>query len=293
MKITPGFRRSVVTMPVSSSRNFSKALALIAVSILLNGCGTMHILGLSSGVTGAAESGAKAVTEVYRGKYSFVRIEPSESGAAANQPMHVDTGRLRDALAALKGKKNSFSGIPLFTSKELDELVPPLAKALEKSRADADVVFAVTGAHGALGLLQSQSVTTGRAFITNGQLNVIFGLAQVNFEDELLGNHTLRPFIPGSRVRIINPDSQLEGASWKEAQPGRGDWQVIAMGNLLVHPGATSAKHPLIDAPVEKAGQPGASEIERRLEILERLKLRGLITEQEYRDKRRSILQDL
>ena len=170
--------------------------------------------------------------DIYRGKYSFVRLEPAETGATGNQPKPVDTAWLRSVLAELKGKGRSLDGKPLLTTKELEELAPPLAKALGLASVGNDIVFAITGAHGVTGLFQSESVTTGRAFISSGKLNVIFGLAQVNFEDELLGNHTLRPFTPGSRMQVINTDTALEGAHWREGMPGREDWQVIALEQM-------------------------------------------------------------
>lgn len=270
-------------------------LTLLTIGVLLAGCGTMDLRGITTGFSGTVGGNTQPSTEVYQGKYSFVRIQPAESGSAANQAMTVDAGHLRNALAALKGKNNSFAGASLFSSKELDELAPPLAKVIGMMQPGDDVIFAITSAHGVLGLLQSQSVTTGRVFIANGKLNVIFGLARVNFEDELLGNHTLRPFVPGSRTRVIHPDSRLEGAPWKDGMPGRDDWQAIPQELLVLqareHDGAVL--RPPADAPTGKPDSSGISDVERRLEILERLKQRGLITDQEYREKRQAILKDL
>jgi hypothetical protein len=231
--------------------------------------------------------------DIYRGKYSFVRIEPAESGAAGNQPSPVDSVWLYNALAELRGKGKSLGGKPLLTTKELEELVPPLVKALGLASSGNDIVFAITGTHGVTGLFQSESVTTGRAFISSGKLNMIFGLAQVNFEDELLGNHTLRPFTPGSRMRVINTDTALEGSHWREGAPGREDWQVIALEPSAPPTSKNDARIRPTDARPARPATTPESAIEQRLEILERLKQRGLVTDQEYREKHRAILKEL
>lgn len=270
-------------------------------AMLLTGCATRGQNDAAPS-TGAGNQAAKLGTEIHRGKYSFIRIERTEAEAAGNEPRALDAMQLRNALATLKGKRNSFAGKPLFTAKELAELVRPLTTALGKANPGEDVVFAITGAHGSLGLLQSQSVTTGRAFIKDGKLNVIFGLAQVNFEDELLGNHTLRPFTPGSRKGIVHADTRIEGLSWIEPVQARSDWLAISVDALAAK--APTEVAPAKDGSIGGAPSPsGAAEedkevdrvgaVERRLEVLERLKQRGLITDEEYRDKRRVILMDL
>jgi len=252
----------------------------------LAGCGTTSGDVKTKLFDGSARS-LQHVADIYRGKYSFVRIGPAESGAAGNQPESVDSAWLRNALAELQGKRNSFDAKPLLTTKELDELATPLAKALGLAPAGNDVVFAITGVHGVMGLFPRQSVTTGRAFMSSGQLNVIFGLARLNFEDELLGNHTLRAFTPGSRMRMISADTTLEGAHWREGAPGRGDWLVIALASPENERDAQGDARPVRPATTS------ASAIEQRLEILERLKQHNLVTDQEYREKRRAILNDL
>lgn len=264
--------------------------AAVAASALLAGCASLGLDNAAQTFRSGKEA-AKTGTEIYRGKYSFVRLEAAEPGAAPNQAQPLEAAQLRSALAGLKGKQNSFAGKPLFTARELAELVPPLTTALGKAGPGEDVVFAVTGVHSGQGLLlQSQSVTTGRAFIREGRLNVIFGLAQVNFEDELLGNHTLRPFTPGSRLKAVNADSRIEGLGWVPGADGRQDWLAISLASLSAQAGAKAARTEKTEESVEMER---AAAVEHRLEVLERLKQRGLITDEEYRDKRRVILMDL
>lgn len=242
------------------------------------------VLALSAcGLMGALGSDPTIVSYEYRKETSFVRLERIEAGAPDNShPFGISVEALRQTLADLQVKGSiSTDAVPMFTDAELLEIVPHLVGALAKAGPKEDVTFAVTGKHGFLGRYSSNSVTTGRLFAHGRQLNVIFGLAQELYEDAELGPASSFP--RGSRAdrpdrvwRIVPKGGHLAGQ--------RLDW-------VMLDTAATPA--PGANAPATPAANSRYQEIENRLRVLDRLKANGLITEGEYEERRRAILQGL
>ena len=305
-----------------------KAFCTAALVLPLMGCSTLHSIGhvFDSDATPAEAAPAKAATaarpgkDFYTGKYSFVRIEASEGGARSALPLTVDADRLSASLAELRGNGGDFAGKPLFSKDELAELVPALHDALAQAQAGQDVVFAITGKHSSVPLFESESVTTGRVFVADGRLQLIFGMTRVNFGDELRGNHTLKTFVPGSRAQLRASASPVTGTGWQINSGARPDWLSIDPATL----NAAAASVPAATAPAPQpapgsqaapapngvgmqpaapapavAGVPPVPEsspgeaAERRLATLERLHKKGLISDQEYQQKHQSVLDGL
>jgi hypothetical protein len=239
----------------------------------------------------AIDNQAAVVSYEYRPEFGYVRIERIEAGAPDNShPFSISADELRRSLASLQVEGGvSISVKPLFNEEELKEIAPHLVAALAKAGPREDVTFAVTGKHGFLGRYSSKSVTTGRVFARDGQLNVIFGLVHELYEGRELGDSLTPSFPPGSRAPRPDRIWKIVPTSGRLAD-GRVDWVMLGM-----------AKPP---APVEKAGAAPAApappavdsryqEIEDKLGVLNRLKEKGLITEEEYKERRRAILQGL
>lgn len=234
-------------------------------------------------------------TYVYRSGNDYVRLEPLESGASANShPFAISADQLRELLAPLKvARADAIGRTPVFMNEELNTLVPPLASALSKAGPNQDVTFAVTGYRGLLGKLSPKSITTGRLFVTTDSINMIFGMMQLRLESEKVEPSTIVPprIIPGTR------SLRIDTAPWKMDPVGgyfhdqRGDWVVFDRAALIAptaptvlpSPGGTTA--PTTNSKVE--------EMEKRLEALDDLRKKGAITEQEYRERRRAILEQL
>ncbi len=252
--------------------------------------------GLSAcGLIGVASSDPQIVSYEYRSlvpsaagpAFGYVRIERIEAGAPDNaHPFGISADALSQTLATLKVEGGfSKSAVPMFTEGELEEIVPHLVAALAKAGPKEDVTFAVTGKHGSLGTFSSKSVTTGRLFVRDRQLNIIFRMVHDLYENNELGVGVPPVFLPGSRafpaasyVRLV-PESGVLASK-------RSDWVMLDTTTL--------------PKPREKTGGAGAptadsryQEIENRLSALNRLKANGLITEEEYSERRRAILQGL
>jgi hypothetical protein len=257
----------------------------------------------------------RTVAMVYEGLFSFVRIERAEPGAAPSlHPVSVSVPALQKALGSVK-----FGNEPLFNDEELAEIAPPLVTALGRVTPDQDISFAVSGKHSALGPLAPRSVTTGRLFRNADGLQFIVGLARKPFESEFNATGTLIAFEPGRRAKPVDASLRLADADPTNVMR-RGDWAslVVATAAASVVPatapateaaalparspaaaGATTAPAPSSAAPAAAVPRPAPDadalyrNVSERLKALQRLRDAGLITPQEYDEKRRQILSEL
>jgi len=247
--------------------------------LALSACGLLDALGGDPPV----------VSYEYRKGVSFVRIERIEAGAPDNtHPFGISAEALTRALAGIQVKGgSSISAVPMFTEAELQEIAPHLVAALAKARPKEDIGFAVSGKHGYLGAFSPSSLTTGRLFVRDRRINVIFGLVQEFYEGGELevdlsspptGSRTYRP---GKVWRLV-PNS---------GQPveQRTDWMTFDAATPP-KPGAEAAES---GAPSTPTAEERYREFETRLAVLNRLKANGLITEEEYNERRRAILRGL
>lgn len=236
----------------------------------------------------ARKDGPEVLRYVYRPSLGFVRIERIEPGFPDNaHPFEISIDALRQRLASVKMKDD-----PVFTSDELDEVVPYLAAALRKAAPNEDVTFAVTGRHGLFGKVSPKTVTTGRVFARDQRLNVVFGVIHDPFDIALRVSDVLQPFIPGTRAKRIETYWALTPGMGRLAADNRPDWVTFDTARTEQPPTATSGGASAGPTP-SPAVDSRAEEIERRLRVLDRLKESGAITEEEYRARRRAILQEL
>jgi hypothetical protein len=268
-------------LPAGSLLRFAVRIAFWGgVATGLSACGLMSHLG-----------DPQIVSYEYRPLYGYVRIERIEAGAPDNaHPFGISVDALSQALASLKVEGGaSMSVAPMFSEGELKEIVPHLVAALAKAGPRQDLTFAVTGKHGSFGWLSSKSVTTGRLFVRDRELNVIFRLVHELYEDGELGYGVPPVFLPGTRVHRSDTGWRLVPANGRLAN-GRADW-VMLDTTILPKPKETTGG--TSTAPAAPAADSRHQEIESRLRALDRLKADRLITEEEYAERRRAILQGL
>ncbi len=264
-----------------------KPKKLLANSFLRAAHGIVSITGLAialsaCGLMAAINPESQVLSYQYQTQYAFVRIERIEPGAPDNaHPFAVSVDALRQALANLEVEGSSILGkaVPMFTGEELEEIVPQLVAALAKVGPKEDVTFAVTGEHGLLDL-SPKMFTTGRVFAHAARLNVIFGWVHESYETRQPGAHTSL-FTPGSRARRIeNIWSIVPGGA--RLADNRSDWLMFDATALLVWKDKTGGS---AATPADSRDQ----EIKNKLRTLDRLKADGLITEEEYRERRSAI----
>jgi hypothetical protein len=230
---------------------------------------------------------------------AYVRVEKLERDAPPNdQPSAIQLGQVRMALAGVREKAPLLlADQPVLSADELDELAPRIASALATATPAEDVTFGALGSHGLFNEHSPQTATTGRVFVRGGKLNLVFGLVQSSFEAiDLHG--TTDQLTPGRRRARVEP-------GWTLAAPGaqmvdnRGDWLAFDVASLVppkprsapVPANAPNAVKPSTAAPA--ADESRYQDMASRLRILDRLRADGLVSEEEYRERRRAILQSL
>ena len=239
-------------------------------------------------------------------EFTQVELVAREAGAPDNQqPIQLPAETLRQHLAQIE-----FAGpngpVPLFTTDELADLVAPLVQALAVAGPSQDVLLLSTARREG-GILGAPKAITARIFAQGGSLQLIVHDARFDFYDVYRGTYVKPKFTYGSRGAAAQ--AVLQSPSATNHRP---DWLVVPLATSAA-PAAAAA--PMQAAPVQaapmQASPPnavpvapvaapaprkpldptGADDIERRLETLKRLRDRNLITEDEYQQKRKEILQ--
>jgi len=233
--------------------------------------------------------------------HEFTRIElvPREAGAEPNQhPAALQADALRQQLAQIQSVGRN-GAQPLFAPDELGELVLPLTQALGRAGPGDDVLL-LSSARRAGDMFMSPTAVTVRLFVQGGRLQFIVHDARLEFYDTYRGTHTAPRFTYGARKAAGGVTVQSATAT-----SARADWLAIplqgtAPANAAPAPAALApAPAALAPAPAVTAPPPArkaldaaaAEDIERRLETLKRLRDKSLITEDEYQQKRKEILQ--
>jgi hypothetical protein len=225
----------------------------------------------------------------------FTRIElvPREAGSEPNQhPATLQADALRQLLGQIQYVDRNGAPQALFAADELADLAMPLVQALGRAGPGDDVLLLSSSRRDG-GILMAPTAVTARLFVQGGSLQFIVRDARFEFYDAYRGTQAAPRFTFGSRSAAGTATVQSPGAS----RP-RADWLSIPMqtsAQATAQSGATAAPAPVVQVappPARKALDAAAvDDIERRLEILKRLREKGLITEDEYQQKRKEILQ--
>lgn len=253
--------------------------------------------GLLDGLFGGSDAQKKASSGqrvwVVR-EFSEIRLVPREPGSTANQhPAQVDSEALRQQLGQIRYVSGNATP-SLFARDEAAELAEALAQALGSARPDDDVLLLSSARRSDAVLLRPVAVTA-RLFVQSGSLQFIVNDARYEFFDKMRGSNQPPEFTFGSRTRTGSAVLRAEGLT-----SARADWlampltAVAAAPAVPMVPAAKAPPAPATPAPAPalRPRDPGfAEEVEQRLTTLKRLRERGLITEEEYQQKRKEILQ--
>lgn len=297
------------------------SIAQAARGVALAGCMAATVGGAQAGVLdflfGSSNKEAAQAKQPESGRkswrvaeFSEVRLVPSEPGAPANShPVTLSTNVLRDLLNQIRISGGKDAGEPLFAREELDELVGALAEALMVAGPREDLVFNSSSRRGG-GILSMPYAVTARLFVQGDKLSIIAHDSRFDFFGEYRGSNKMPEFVYGSRARSGPAAIDRAGASRRRA-----DWieMPLALAAAPVAPVAVPAapSTPGAAAPAAAAPAPVAvpvppppapnrprdasffEEQEQRLAALKRLREKGLITEEEYQQKRAEILKAL
>ncbi len=180
--------------------------------------------------------------------YQYVKVVNSDVPNPANShPSGITEADMRTILSslyvseriALRRREN-----PIFSVGEQQVLSRALTQGLSLAQAGEDVNFVTIGSHpGALG--NSRKTNTGRVFLQNGKLNIIFGIMHEPYskKDKATNQEIDRranPLLPGVRAtassKLIGQVALDSGqAFYLDPQTGneRRDWLVIDVATVL------------------------------------------------------------
>lgn len=264
--------------------------------------GVMDFLfgGSSSSQSEAAKPSPKRREWVIR-EFTAVRLDTQEPGAAPNaHPATVTPDWVKQALGTVMISVNNREE-RLFDADEAGELAGPISQALSIARPQDDVLLLSTSKRDA-GILGTPYGVTARLFVQGGALQMVVHDTRLDFVHAYRGSRILPDFVFGSRDK---PSKAVLKAS-AGTQP-RPDWVAFRL-DAPAAPAVAAAPVPVAAPVVQRAPAPAAvpapatgaardarffEEQEQRLRTLKRLRDQELITEDEYQQKRREILQTL
>lgn len=238
---------------------------------------------------------------LFKSRDQFVRIVEQDSlkgvkTPANGHPVSFDEEQIRMALSSLEFMTpGNDSSSPVFDKPELDVLARYLPTALAQSGPEEDVAFAVVGNFKAVyGLAKEQMYTSGRIFYRDGKLNIIFGEIHGKYWPN--ADRRLYPLAPGSRFKstvhtwaLLNQPDQV---FYSGSEGQRTDWVVLDLASMEAR-AAMGEKATTTQAPAAVPYYGTQKSVQERLQILNELKNKNLITSEEYEKKRLEILKDL
>lgn len=255
----------------------------------------------------------------------FKYADPDKSRFGNNDhPVELNAEEISTVLGLLKirGKDDHGSGKkpkPVFPIQQADMLGRYLAKGLENAKPDQDIVFALekSGTR-LLGLKRDRFFVAGRAFYKDHKLNVIIGdydrprdegyeaaydpthvgIVRYNFDHGSRSKSS-----KGFKKAIVKVDG-VENKQLEKTQ--RGNWLVIdvkaaseadaRMTSLRKQEEMAKKREELRETlGSDETGRPKSAtrSLEERFITLKRLRDKGLITDEEYAQKRKQMLNDL
>jgi len=327
---------------------YGRMILATFLALIISGCGA-NLLGGKD---------AKISDVIWKHRDQFLRIETQDHGTtpppANDHPTNLSAERIQNMLGSLdvqlEGEENP---VPVFTFKELEILAPAVSQGLTKAGPRQDVTIAIAGIHrDMVSFSKDRSISTYRAFVENGQFNLIIG----TLHEEYVENTERRmfPLVPGSR-KYTPPNPRKKITTWqimpeagleKKTIDGRKrqDWLVLNTNPELwkstmaeKQEAKETAKaafqeasevreesaqleveqqklrselqemkqtiEQMKQAPAASGSAPlaaptpvaptGLDKIEQRLQILQQLKAKGLINDQEFRAKKQEILDSI
>lgn len=182
---------------------------------------------------------------------------------------------------------------PAFTPKEAEAFGKPMAKAFREATPDERIVFFFHHQR----TVYKGTTTTGVAFIKDKHLNFLLGRYY-------MGNQPGSPDIPVSGSPFPNTNEQnfylvaspYETIGDGKTAPGGGEvvypkrWLIIDYATLL-NPPPPTAETPAEPEEIKPKASAPPSTLEEKLKILNKLKEDGLITEEDFEQKKKELLE--
>ncbi len=256
------------------------------------------------------------------GEFDQIHLVEGAANTHNLHPQILSAEALAKVLVELRQTRDG-EQFRVFNARAAGLFAEGLSTALAKARPQQDLLFLITSKVPTGALIDREFGNSGRAFLDARGLNLIFGEVMVDFiaryEATYSVTHTVRTFDFGSRSRTADvtlSDDRLD-------HPRR-DWVTIPLVTsvdpitgqdrivpAVAIPHRTAAGPQGADAvpvsPYPRAPDPGTAATipapvrggetettaERRLQALQRLRQKELLSEQEYQERRRAVLDGL
>lgn len=249
------------------------------------------LLGLPFVVVFAVFSTAHA-RQLYESSRIALYSAKAEPGNRNSHPITLEADQLSAVLSRLRAHSGQTGEIiDLFPEKNRKQAAAWLAKELRRIDPDQELHL-VSFRH--IGNLFSgqRNASAARVFVASGRLNLIFGQIDLFFSEFRDPDRPIPPM--GSRERAASLKGRIIPAEGVTFVDGRNDWVALDLVPAAPAPPAVApATEGLGQTRGEKSLQgmtPQEKSIEEKLTILKNLREKNLISEQEYIDKKRQIL---
>jgi len=221
------------------------------------------------------------------GDYDQIYLAAPVKDLANQHPRDLSPEGMTDALLKLK-RSGGEKAEPMFNPQHAKKFAEGLAAALSKANSRQDVLFFVTTTRGGTGWFAERRGYSGRAFIDDRGLNLIFGGADLDFVGQYLGTKRQPSFDFGSRESASAVNLYASGPDLQ-----RRDWVAIplAMTNKPRH-AASQPSQGAVPGKAAVTDEQYYAAQELRLRRLKGLLEQELITRDEYERKRKSILEE-
>lgn len=257
----------------------------------------------SSGYPISKTAKASGITVSWQDSYRNILLVPIEKGANNNQhPLTINSEKLCHLLESITVKKNKDDAGPLFPAKAQEELCGVLSEALNQATPEQDIVLHYI--HPVYrGMMVDAQISSVRIFVADDQLNFVFGAMRQEFgtirkQFDTQGDNdfTENMWHFDAAIPVVNTGSRfissdLAGGSLNAGRvgkllEGKKNWLVFPLGNTpTMQANASTTK-------IEKASTV-TMPVEERLKKLQQLKDKNLISDLEYQEKRKQILDSL
>lgn len=230
------------------------------------------------------------------GERHLVRLDRVDGAARYDHPAEIDIETLQAVLKSIVVRHEvSFLNRLLtqqkdvrgaaFTPEEATLLADRLKSALAKAAPDEQAAFFLTSQKNSLNTL----VTSGVAFVKEKEVHLIFGNDRTSVSNDhhsyLSRDNPLHSYEPGS-FEILPQAHQR-----KVPPEGRRRVEAIAVDYAALV--APAAPEPVSSEEEKPAAPSEGSKLEGRLRLLKKLREEGLITEEEYKEKKAELLKTL
>ncbi|MBU2591453.1 MAG: SHOCT domain-containing protein [Nitrospinae bacterium] len=259
-------------------------LSLITLTLLLTGCASRTIH-----------------TPIFEKGEEHVWLEQYSNNAASvgeyNHPAEIEVAKIKNILDSIITEELVFSnwseGDKVFNDEESNRLAPQLSEALGRANNNQWVNFSIIVIRdGYLG--KTNHLTDGIAFVKDSKLNIVF----LNINYEIIIGNMGRPY-DRKKERNYKDPRRLSSTDYfirLLSDPSKGfskptsehnNWLIFDMNKVM-----EARLQEKEETKMEKIKTQSLNVTE-RLKILQELKDEKIITEEEYQQKRKAIIEDL